>query len=233
MPSRTRSSRHGGRCPGFPHHTALMRGCENPKSLANPRIATQKGPRPTRSGSPRQMMAMMIGGERDLAPTTSWSAASPGYRPEQCGAFVVLVYYLDLPLGGCRKAMGIPLGGHQLVPAQPSDQCTARRLSKADARRTRAHPGADRMMNDSFSVELRQHLLLATGDERRGEGTPRRDRRGRGRHGTAPPKGRAAAAVAARTKPFPSRAGARYGLIAAALLVVIVAAARPRRRRGF
>src|SRR4029078_13279002 len=79
------------------------------------------------------------------------------------------------------------------------------------------------MMNDSFSVELRQHLL-AMADERPGDG-----------HLAAIVEGVAVSgkrhALVARvpgspapTKPFPSRA-VRYGLIAVALLVAIVAAA--------
>ena len=79
------------------------------------------------------------------------------------------------------------------------------------------------MMNDSFSVELRQHLL-ATADERPGDG-----RLAAIVEGVAV-SGQRHALVArlpwspAHIKPFPSRA-VRYGLIAVALLVAIVAAA--------
>jgi hypothetical protein len=79
------------------------------------------------------------------------------------------------------------------------------------------------MMNDSLSVELRQHLL-ATADERPGDGRLAAIVEGVAVTGQRRPLVARLPWSPARTKPFPSRA-VRYGLIAVALLVAIVAAA--------
>ena len=70
------------------------------------------------------------------------------------------IYHSRMP----RRRMGVPLG-HREVSPQPEQPARSDRPSKPTSREPARVRGADRMMNDRFSAQLRQHLL-ATADER-------------------------------------------------------------------
>ena len=108
----------------------------------------------------------IAGGERDLDLRDQLERGLARLSAEQ-RAVVVLVYYLDLPLADAAQAMGIPVGTtkSRLNRARKA----LRAAIEADDREPSRLGGANRMTNDRFSGQLRQHLL-DTANERLAEG---------------------------------------------------------------